>query len=316
VSWFRLEAILAKMEKKGAKSLEAREALELPGLYQTAVSSLSLARNLILDRLLLQYLENLSFRAYIAVYGPRESLAEVLRRFFRRDFPKAAWELRFHALGAFVLFLAGFMSGFLLVNEDPNNFLDLFPPFSAPIHPNDSRQEVLDSEIFPPWPGIERTFIEFSNFLFRNNSKVAIYSFCLSFALGVPTAIVLFHNGRLLGAVISLHAQKDLTVEYLAWLSIHGVTEILAFLMAAGAGLSIAQAIVLPGPRTRREALSRAGGRAGAVMMGAVIMLAAAAVIEGVFRQLIDFTAGRAAFALFTALFWYWYFCVRGRSLE
>jgi uncharacterized membrane protein SpoIIM required for sporulation len=301
------------MDKKGVKGLTAQEAMELPGLYQTSVSSLALARNLILDRRLLEYLENLSFRAYIAVYGPRETLPEVFRRFVSRDFPRAVRKLKFHLLASFVLMFAGFLSGYLTVAYDLNNFYDVIPN-GAPVTPSESRQEILDVEIFPEWPGFERTFVHFANFLFRHNSKVAILSFTLSFALGVPTAALVFENGRILGAMISLHAHKELAVPYIAWLSIHGVTEILAFLLAAAAGLSIAQAIVLPGDLPRKAAVARAGSRAGLVMLGAVMMLFIAAILEGGFRQLINFTAGRAFFALFTGMFWYWYFAYRGKD--
>ncbi|MDR2612369.1 MAG: stage II sporulation protein M [Deltaproteobacteria bacterium] len=260
------------------------------------------------------YLENLSFRAYIAVYGPRETLGDVFRRFIGRDFPRAVRALRLHLLASLVLLAAGFLAGYAVVGEDPQNYYSIIPAPMAPVQVTDTREEILREEIFAPWPGFERTFVVFANFLFRHNSKVAILSFCLSFALGVPTAALVFQNGRILGAMVSLHAQKDLAIPYLAWLSIHGVTELLAFLLASAAGLSIAQALALPGGLSRRESLSRAGGRAGTVMLGAVFMLFIASVLEGGFRQLITLTAGRAFFALFTGLFWYWYFTSRGRE--
>jgi uncharacterized membrane protein SpoIIM required for sporulation len=313
-SWKRLEDLLSKLEKKGARSLTADEAMELPGLYQTAISSLSLARNMILDRRLLMYLENLAARAYIAAYGPRETFVEVSRRFVVRDFPRAARNLRFHALAALVFLAAGFLSGYMRVGSDLNNYYDIVPETLAPVHPSDSREEILQREIFHAWPGFRETFIHFATFLFRNNSKVALLSFSLSFALGVPTVAIVYRNGAVLGAMISLHAQKGLAVPYIAWLSIHGVTELLALLLASAAGLSFAHAIVLPGPVPRREALSRAGTQAGAAMLGAVMMLFIAAIIEGGFRQLVSFTAGRALFALATALFWLWYLVFLGRD--
>ncbi|MDR1081669.1 MAG: stage II sporulation protein M [Deltaproteobacteria bacterium] len=313
-SWTRLEALLAKMDRKGARSLSAGEALELPGLYQVSVSSLSLARNLILDRRLLAYLENLSFRAYIAVYGPRETLREVFRRFVSRDFPNAVRGVGIHVLASFVLMLSGFVSGYMLVNDDLNNFHEIVPRHFGTVSPSDSRQYILDEEIFAEWPGFADTFVHFANFLFRHNSKVALLCFTLSFALGVPTAALLFSNGKLMGAMVSLHVQKDLALPFIAWLSIHGVTEILAILLTAAAGLSVAQAIVLPGALPRKLAVARAGMRAGMVVLGAVMMLFIASILEGGFRQLISFTAGRVFFAFFTAIFWFWYFTCRGRD--
>jgi len=51
--------------------LSLDELQRLPILYRAALSSLSVARTIVLDRNLLLYLETLSTRAFLAVYGPR-----------------------------------------------------------------------------------------------------------------------------------------------------------------------------------------------------------------------------------------------------
>ena len=288
--------------------------MELPHLYQSAVSSLALARNTILDRRLLEYLENLCFWAYTAVYGPRETLGEVFLHFVRRSFPRAVRNLRWYLLAAFIVFLAGFASSCLLISKDMNNFYDILPANMAPVTPGDSREEILREEIFPEWPGFEDTFIVFANFLFTNNSKVALFSFALSFMLGIPTVFIAFENGKILGAMISLHASKGLLVPYLAWLSIHGITEILAFLLSVASGLSIARQILHPGAHSRLKALAVHGRQAGLVMVGVVMMLFLAAILEGGFRQLISSTPGRLVFASASLLFWFYYLVLCGRK--
>jgi uncharacterized membrane protein SpoIIM required for sporulation len=313
-SWKKLEELLQKLEKKGLSSLTAEENVELPRLYQITLSSLSVARSMILDRHLLMYLESLTFRAYIAVYGPRKTFRELFGDFAARDFPEAVRGIRRYVLAAFVVFLTGFLSGFLMVKVDINNFNVVVPEEMAPVNPSDSRKFILEREIFQKWPGYEETFIKFSQFLFTHNSRVAILSFASSFLLGLPTIGITFSNGQILGAMISLHDEKKLTLDYVAWLSIHGVTELLAFILAAGGGLSIAWKMILPGNKTRLAALAENGKRAGVVMMGVIFMLFAAAILEGGFRQLIASTPGRAAVALLTALFWLRYFLFRGKG--
>jgi uncharacterized membrane protein SpoIIM required for sporulation len=272
-----------------------------------------MARNTILDRRLLMYLENLCFRSYIAVYGPRETLWEVFWRFASRSFPQAVRNARWRLLAALVVFLSGFVAGALLVEQDVNNYYDVIPREMAPISPDDSREEILQTEIFQEWPGFEKTFVTFANFLFTNNSRVAMLSFALSFLAGVPTIFIAFDNGKVLGAVVSLHASKDLLVPYAAWLSIHGVTEIMAFLLSVAAGLSVARRILLPGPMTRLRALSVYGKEAALIMVGVVMMLLIAAVLEGGFRQLINNTPGRFIFSALTTLAWLYYFVFCGR---
>src|ERR1700761_7678793 len=80
--WRRLETLLGRVEKGGARRLSRDELLEMPVLYRQALSSLSVARAISLDQGLIHYLESLCTRAYFFVYGtrsrPLERLAGVL----------------------------------------------------------------------------------------------------------------------------------------------------------------------------------------------------------------------------------------------
>ena len=69
--WRELEDLVRRVERRGVRSLSLDELQQLPILYRAALSSLSVARTIALDRNLLLYLENLALRAYLVVYGPR-----------------------------------------------------------------------------------------------------------------------------------------------------------------------------------------------------------------------------------------------------
>jgi uncharacterized membrane protein SpoIIM required for sporulation len=142
---------------------------------------------------------------------------------------------------------------------------------------------------------------------------VALLCFSLGFMVGVPTVVLLIENGLILGAMTALHFDKGLGPEFVAWLSIHGVTELSAIVLSAAAGLAVAQAIVMPGRGTRLENLATGGRQAATVMVGAVLMLSVAAVLEGVFRQLISSTPLRFLAALASLVLWVLYF-LRGRE--
>ena len=86
-AWRRLDDILRRVESSGISALNADETQQLPLLYRAAVSSLSVARTIVLDRNLLLYLENLTLRAYLVVYGPRSGILQCMGGFFRRGFP-------------------------------------------------------------------------------------------------------------------------------------------------------------------------------------------------------------------------------------
>jgi uncharacterized membrane protein SpoIIM required for sporulation len=94
---------------------------------------------------------------------------------------------------------------------------------------------------------------------------------------------------------------------------IHGSTELSAIILAGAAGLHIGRAVAFPGDRSRLAAAGDAGRRGALVMIGVVIMLLAAGLLEGFARQLI--TADSARYAIAAAMFALWvvYFALGGR---
>jgi hypothetical protein len=77
-SWRRLEHLLGRIGNR-EQALSQEELSELPQLYRTTLSSLSVARNYVLDQRLIAYLEALCLRAYVVVYAPRERLGGLLK---------------------------------------------------------------------------------------------------------------------------------------------------------------------------------------------------------------------------------------------
>ena len=116
--WRELEKLVGRVERRGVRSLSLDELQQLPMLYRAALSSLSVARTIALDRNLLLYLENLALRAYLAVYGPRVGALEGLRTFFVHDLPAAVRAARWHILIVTVALLVGVAAGFILTVQD------------------------------------------------------------------------------------------------------------------------------------------------------------------------------------------------------
>jgi uncharacterized membrane protein SpoIIM required for sporulation len=295
-------------------SLTAAEAIELPNLYQAQVSSLAVARNTVLDKYLLDYLENLSLRAYLAVYGPRERLGACLAEFFLSGFPSAVRVLKVHVLISAAVFFLAALAGLLMVLSDSAYYPVLVPEGLAQGRDYSSTPgQLIRDELFQPWTGFEDNFVHFANALFRHNAAVSLLCFGLGFALGIPTVVLLFTNGLVLGAMMALHVDKGLGVDFVGWLSIHGVTELSAVILAAAGGLAIAEKMILPGRRSRAQNLAVQGLLASRLMIGSVVMLFLAGILEGGFRQLVADTPLRLLAALATAAFWWVYFTRFGR---
>jgi uncharacterized membrane protein SpoIIM required for sporulation len=157
------------------------------------------------------------------------------------------------------------------------------------------------------------SFGVFASYLFSHNTAVGLLAFGLGFAAGIPSVMLMAYHGLVLGAFLALHTNRDLTVDFLGWISIHGVTELTAIVLFAAAGLVVAEKLLFPGRYSRVENLALHGRQAGNIAVGAVLMLFVAAVLEGGFRQLIASTPGRFAVGFATAVLWFAYFRYAGR---
>lgn len=313
-SWRELERLLEGARRHGVGSLAADELERLPLLYRAALSSLSVARTIALDRYLLLYLEDLALRAYLVVYAPRCSLMDGIRDFFRRDFPAAVRQARWHILVALLALLAGTAAGFLLTLGDEAWFSVFVPAgLAGERGPLSTREELLRNEIYAPWPGFVASFITLANFLFQHNTMVGILSFSLGAALGLPTLLLTLSQGLMFGAFLALHYNRGLLLESLGWVSIHGTTEFGAIILCAAAGLLIAEKAVFPGQYGRLDSMARAGGPAARIAVGAMVMFFIAAVLEGGFRQLVQSTGLRLAIGLSVGVTWMLYFILAGR---
>jgi uncharacterized membrane protein SpoIIM required for sporulation len=300
--WKKLESLLARVEKGSAAGLSDEDLLAIPVLYRAALSSLSVARTISLDRSLLDYLESLCARAYFVVYGVRGTIWSSLWRFFLDDWPAAARALWKETLVSVALTLLGAAVGYGLVTSQPDWF-DAFMPsaLAAGRDPSASVQSLRETLYSHPQ---SEPLSALAAYLFTHNAGVCLVSFALGFAFGLPTAFLVISNGCMLGAFMALFVAKGLGFQAGGWIGIHGVTEMSAIVLAGAAGFHIGWATAFPGDKARLDVAAAAGRRAGALMGGVLVMLLCAGMLEGLGRQLIQSDAVRYAIAGATAVLW------------
>lgn len=312
--WRELERLVQRVERRGVRSLSLDDLQQLPILYRAALSSLSVARTIALDRNLLLYLENLALRAYLAVYSTRANPAEGLRDFFVRDLPAAVRAARWHILIAATALLVGVAAGFILTVHDEAWFSSLVPSgLAGGRGPASSAADLRAKELFAPWPGAAAAFGVFANVLFSHNTLVGLMCFGLGLAAGIPTLMLTVYQGLSLGAFIALHFDRGLTIDALGWLSVHGTTELGALILLTAGGLVIADKMLFPGQYARLENLALHGRQAAQMAVGAILMLFVAGILEGGVRQLVPSTPARFAIGLGMATLWLVYFSCCGR---
>lgn len=303
--WARLDDIVTRIEKGRLRGISDEDVLALPTLYRTAASSLAVARETSLDATTLAYLEALVRRAWFQVYGPRQGFFAWLRRFLGGGLSRAVREIWLDSCIALFAMITGTIVGWLLVARDSEWYFSLVPvQFADERVPGASRETLLRTlESQEDVGGLSA----FAAYLFQNNAGVSILAFALGFAFGVPTVLLLVHNMAVLGAMLWLYWNAGLLMPFLAWLGVHGTTELFAILLAGAAGLHVGRRMAFPGARSILAAASEAGRRGAQVLAGVVLMLIFAALLEAFPRQLAG-TETRAILGLVMLTFWLVYF--------
>lgn len=305
--WIAFDALLTRLEKGSAASLSTDELLRLPVLYRATLSSLSIARATSLDRALNSHLESLAMRGYFLLYGVREKRRVRLRRFFAHDWPAAVRAVWKETIIIALVVLLGVATSWSMVASNPEWYGQFVAEEMAAGRTPEASAEYLRATLGhgTAAAGEQQSGLHvFATFLFTHNSRVSIMAFALGFAFGVPTILLEFYQGIGLGAMMAVFAGKGLGLEFGGWLAIHGTTELFAAILSGAAGLRIGSAMLFPGTRDRLAALALAGRTAGKVMVGVILMLLCAGLLEGFGRQLITDTGLR--YGIGTALLLLW----------
>lgn len=281
--WNELESLLVLVENRPDRRLSPAEAELLQELYAQTAADLSRVTHGALAPDLRQYLERLVARAYAELYYARPTRSELLqpRRWLRifTAFPEAfRRQSRYFALAVLVTIL-GCVLGGLAVHYDPASVDVLLPADylrnpGQRVHEEEKGQNRhLDSA------QIEAAF---SGQLITHNIQVALLAAALGVTFGIGTALLLFENGVLLGAVAVRYTQKGFGLFVTAWLLPHGAFEIPSILIAGQAGFYLARLLL----RRREDRNMRRSMREWLVLIaGLAMMLVWAGMMEAFFSQ-------------------------------
>lgn len=312
--WQKLDELVKRAETGGVAGMSYEDALQLASLYRQAVNSLSVARAISLDQALLTYLETLCARAYLVVYAPQESIAGALGRLFTHGIPQAARRAFVPIVIGFLAMALGMFTAMMLYAQDTSWFYTFVPSGLADGRTPDASAAYLRGTLFSERGHSSEAFTVFASFLFSHNTQVAILTFTLGIFVILPSFVLTYYNGLVLGAFVSMFIDAGLGYEVFGWLSIHGVTEISAICIACGGGAQLGMAVLLPGNRTRRAALRAYGPDAMKLLILAALMLVVAAIIEGFFRQMVQSTEARLAIGWGIGALWVAWLTLAGRE--
>lgn len=281
--WSKLESLLSRLESRPDRRVKPEEADLLQELYAQTAADLNRVTHGALAPELSRYLERLVARAYAELYYARPTRSQLWRprRWLRifTAFPEAFRRQSLYFVLAVLITILGSAFGGLAVRYDPAA-VDVLLPADYLRNP---RLRVRQEENGQNRP-LDSAQLEaaFSGQLITHNIEVALLAAGLGVTFGIGTALLLFENGLLLGAVAVRYTQQGFGLFATAWLLPHGAFEIPSILVAGQAGFYLARLLL----RRREDRNMRQSMREWLLLIsGLALMLVWAGLMEAFFSQ-------------------------------
>ncbi len=276
-AWERLAASVTDARSKGVTRLGASRLRQMHEDYRRAAADLAYSQTHFPGSRTQDYLNRLVGQAHGELYGSSPRRLAAIGRFLTSDYPtllRASW--RPIALSAALMVGAGVL-GFVLAHTDY--------ALARMFLPEQFREGVADGFRRSAQARESMAAVSplLSAFIGINNVWVAILAFAGGMTAGVLTVYSLVMNGMLIGVLAAVFSQAGLSLDFWALIVPHGAIEIPAIVIAGGAGLRLAGALVFPGDSPRMVALREAAPEAVRLVLGTVPLFAIAALIEGFF---------------------------------
>lgn len=249
--------------------LTGPEADELVRLYQRTATHLSVIRSTAPDPALISDLSMRVARARGRIASAGGFSWSTLLRFFVVSLPAALYRSRYWALGVTAAFLLiALLSGWWVATQ-PGAQAAFGAPGDIKMYVEESFEAYYSNSPAP----------SFAAQVWTNNAWIAAQ--CVAFGVtGIWPAAVILLNAINAGAAGGIMVSHDAGGVFFGLILPHGLLELMAVFVAAGAGLQLFWAWIAPGPRTRSNALAREGRALMTIAIGLVIVLGVSGIIE------------------------------------
>ncbi|MBC8054825.1 MAG: stage II sporulation protein M [Sphingobacteriaceae bacterium] len=248
------------------------------------------------------YLNGLASRYHQSIYRNKKEKSTRFLLFWKVELPllfKKYQKLLFYSLLFFLVFA---LIGILSAKYD-DTFVRLI---MGDGYVNMTNENIENGDPF----GVYKKHDSFIMFLYIaiNNIFVSFYIFVSGILLSVGTLYNLLKNGIMLGAFQYYFFSKDLGLESVLVIWIHGTLEISAIVIAGCAGLVLGNSILFPKTFTRIESLKRGAKDGIKIVIGLVPIFLCAAFLEGYITRHTDMPVWLSVFILtFSFVFILWY---------
>lgn len=289
--WENLNAMTIKIESHGINKLSSTEVREFLRLFRSCSRNLAYIRTHYPESSIVNQLNSLLAKSHNMTYAVKKFNPSGVLQYIKKGFPEYLKEDRIFVILSFGIFLTGFLLSMILTMADTSNARYFLPEMMIKGVGN-TNAGTANQWNYPLMSGQ----------IMANNITVSLKAFVYGITLGIGTVYILFANGLILGSLTALIYAGGNPLVYWSLILPHGVIELTAIFISGAAGLILGYRMLIPGKYSRRHSFVCGAKQAVSLIFGVILMLAAAAVIEGFFTPLNIPAALKLIFASTTAV--------------
>lgn len=248
------------------------------------------------------YLNGLAAKLHQSVYKNKKEKLNRFVQFWQTELPVIFYQHRKQIIYAFAFFLISCLIGALSAKYD-DTFVRLI---MGDQYVNMTIENISKGDPFGVYKN-QNSFLMFIQ-IGANNIYVSLYTFVLGILLSFGSMVSLFRNGIMLGSFQYFFFSKDLGLQSILVIWIHGTLEISAIVLAGAAGLILGNSILFPKTYTRMESFLRGGKNGLKIVMGLIPIFIVAAFFESFVTRHTEMPMWLSILILLSsALFIIWY---------
>ena len=309
--WAAYSGLVEKGRKRGLKSFTEGETRRFGQLYRGMMADLERARTYGASPGLLGTVQRWAGAGHNLLYRARGRVAVSVWRWVAAGFPRSVRRFHRPILLAALLLFGPMVATFAAVDDKPRMGRSLVAPGMFTRAENTVKDDI-DAQYLEDEIGAADMPV-LSSRLITNNIGVTFIAFAGGFLAGAGTLYVLLINGISIGAALGVYANEGVLGVILAFVFSHGFLELGAICIAGGAGFGLGSALLMPGRRTRAEALRERGRTFVSLLAGTTLMLVIAGLIEGFYSPSTLPAVAKFTFGGATGVLMVLYFGLAGR---
>lgn len=307
--WRDFAVALTAAQRTGLRAMAPEDVSRFVALYREVATDLARLRTASdsEDQDAIFYVSRLVGAGHNLLYRQRSVAMHDVWRFLSVDVPREVRRSGVHILASALLLFGPMAITYHAVVRQPALASRLLPAGMIDRVVSGAHADSAGNHAYLVKKAYERPVM--ASTIIRNNVRVTYAAFALGILAGVLTVLMLVFNGMMIGAGFALYANYGVFGQIGSFVIAHSVLELSAICIAGGGGFLLGAAVLVPGARTRREAIVANGRRALRLIAASTLMLLCAGTIEGLISPRMDIPVSvkigvSAASALLLA-FWF-----------